>query len=118
MGQHEWTNRPIGDPLEMDFLAAGRRLNSIARILGVERMRVLGLLITLGEVRAGNMYKENPDEEIDVGGKIEELIKFHENGCRMMALRVDHQEKRVQSQLAVVGTEKLVKRESCILILK
>ena len=27
MGQHEWANSPIGNPLELDYIATTRRLN-------------------------------------------------------------------------------------------
>jgi len=92
-GQHEWTNRPIGDPLEMDFLKVGRRLNFTSRILGVEKMRTLTLLETLKELwRVDN--KENLE--------IEQLLRYYENACNMLKCSIEYQDRRVQSQLAVV----------------
>ena len=85
--------------MEMDFLKVGRRLNFIARMCGVERMRILGLLLTLVEVRGRNGKGER-DERGE--RQIEELVGFYENSCRNLALRVEYEEKRVQSQLAVV----------------
>lgn len=47
MGQHEYVNRPMGDPLEIDFIAATRTLNMTTRLLGVERMRLGANILAL-----------------------------------------------------------------------
>lgn len=36
MGQHEYRDRPIGNPLETDFTSATRKLNHISKRLGVD----------------------------------------------------------------------------------
>lgn len=100
MGQHEWDNRPLGDPLEMDFVAATRRLNSVGMMLGVERMRVKGLLLNLGVMRESNRQYSGGSEEREM--LVEELVVFHASSCENLALRVEYEQTRVQTQIAVV----------------
>lgn len=92
-GQHEWTNRPIGDPLEMNFLKVGRRLNFNSRILGVEKMRTSALRETLEEIRR---VDTQPNLEV------EQLLRYYENACKMLQCSIEYQDRRVQSQLGVV----------------
>jgi hypothetical protein len=47
MGQHEYVNRPKGDPLKMDFIATTRTLNTTSRILEVEHMRLGASILAL-----------------------------------------------------------------------
>jgi hypothetical protein len=92
-GQHEWANRPSGDPMAMDFMKVGRRLNFNSRTLGIEKMRVQTLLGTIQELK-----------RVDTGEckDIEQLLRYHENACNMQLHSIEFQDRRVQSQLAVV----------------
>jgi hypothetical protein len=125
MGQHEWSNRPVGDPLGIDFTGATRRLYSVSRALGLERTRVESMLLNLGEMwkitrESSDVKDVNGDGEGDeymndeVRGSvkvksesddervIEELVKYHINTCKNMALRIDWEERRAQTQISVV----------------
>lgn len=37
MGQHVYVNRPVGNPLEIDFVDTTRRLSAVSRVLQVEK---------------------------------------------------------------------------------
>ncbi|TVY84028.1 hypothetical protein LSUE1_G001785 [Lachnellula suecica] len=111
-GQHEYINIPMKSPLELDFMAATRRLNFVGRTLGVERMRAGSTILTL-EFMAMEMYAIHDIAIFSHGGitsngyeesstLVRELINSHINACQNLALRAEYEEKRTQTQLAVV----------------
>lgn len=92
-GQHEWANRPMGDPMAMDFLKVGRKLNFNSRTLVIEKKRAQTLLSTIQEVK----------RIVDgCNSEVAQLLRYHENACHMQVCSIDYQDRRVQSQLAVV----------------
>jgi len=108
-GQHEWVNRPRGDPMELDFVSVTRKLNFISGTLGGESMRVKGTLLTLekiveeidllvlsgsGDSGAGNLKGQ--------GKVLKEMVAYYSNKCQNLSLRAEFEEKRVQTQIAVV----------------
>ncbi|TVY85962.1 hypothetical protein LAWI1_G008179, partial [Lachnellula willkommii] len=115
-GQHEYIDTPMRNPLEMDFMAATRRLNFVGRTLGVERMRagtmILALefmgkevdglrkLISTSTANSDDGNHSKPYE--DATKRVDELISCHMNECQNLALRAEYDEKRTQTQLAVV----------------
>ncbi|PVH75528.1 hypothetical protein DL98DRAFT_593035 [Cadophora sp. DSE1049] len=112
MGQHEYINRPMGDPLAIDFIATTRTLNTTSRMLGVERMRlganILALEMILKEIKELRMNISAEDcssdwqQNGDGSKMITELVAYQMNACQNLVLRAEYQEKRVQSQIAVV----------------
>ncbi|TVY39380.1 hypothetical protein LSUB1_G004334, partial [Lachnellula subtilissima] len=115
-GQHEYINIPMNNPLEIDFIAATRRLNFVWRTLGVERMRAGTMILTLevmgkevDELRkliptAASASDDGKGSETheDATRMVGELITCHMNECQNLALRAEYEEKRTQTQLAVV----------------
>ena len=113
MGQHEYVNRPMGDPLAIDFIATTRTLNTTSRLLGVERMR-LGATILALEMIARETKRL---ELISIGSRhtdrtrydernraISDLAAYQMNTCQNLILRAEYAEKRVHSQIAVVSS--------------
>jgi len=116
VGQHEYINRPKRDPLDMDFVGTTRTLNTTSRMLGVERMRLGACLLALDLIERETMklsinhidstkIREKIDKEMDDEGALTliELTEYQINVCQNLVLRVEYQEKRVQSQIAVVS---------------
>ncbi|KUJ23863.1 uncharacterized protein LY89DRAFT_776084 [Mollisia scopiformis] len=103
MGQHEWINRPVGDPLKLDFVTTTRALNFTSRNLGVEKMRVQGQLLCLSNLleEVELLHKSYPCSE-DTYTWMKETIANHRNTAKYLLVRTDYEEKRVQTQLAVV----------------
>jgi hypothetical protein len=110
-GQHEYINIPMRNPLELDFMAATRRLNFVGRTLGVEKMRADATILTLElmskEVNELKKLTSCADDESDLkyhdpSKMVDELITCHINACQNLALRAEYEEKRTQTQLAVV----------------
>jgi hypothetical protein len=105
MGQHEYVNRPMGNPLEIDFAATTRRLSAISRVLQVERMRVDGLMLALAFMKGERELLFNSRSEAREGLKeqVDDMISCQRNFCQNLALRAESEEKRAQSQVAVVS---------------
>ncbi|CZR56162.1 uncharacterized protein PAC_06050 [Phialocephala subalpina] len=103
MGQHEWINRPLGDPLKLDFVSTTRTLNFTARTLGVEKMRIQGTLLTLSNILQEVEHLQTLDpQEQKTYIWMKETIAYHTNTAQNLSLRAEYEEKRVQTQLAVV----------------
>lgn len=109
MGQHEYINRPVGNPLEMDFVAATRTLNFLARVLAVEKMRASSLLLALDMIIKeykgpiiGRTDKEIQWHDLTTSPFVGEMAADHKNACQNLVLRAEMQEKRVQTQVSVV----------------
>ncbi|KAF8856034.1 hypothetical protein BDZ45DRAFT_675834 [Acephala macrosclerotiorum] len=103
MGQHQWINRPLGDPLKLDFISTTRTLNFTARTLGVEKMRIQGILLTLSNIllEVENLHTLDP-QEANTYTWMKETLAYHTNTAQNLVLRTEYEEKRVQTQLAVV----------------
>jgi hypothetical protein len=114
-GQHEWINRPMMDPLEMDFNSMTRQLNSIGRVLAVETMRVKSVSLALQKITLWNEdLLHLRDDRRDNGGIgaiqrsanhawVKETAAYHSDTCQQLALQAEVEEKRVQSQTAAVN---------------
>lgn len=108
MGQHEYVNRPVGDPLAIDFIATTRTLNTTSRLLGVEKMRLGATLLALDMIaRETNKLETDASfghgVRMDRGNRtISEFAAYQTNACQNLVLRTEYAEKRVQSQIAVV----------------
>ncbi|TVY43824.1 hypothetical protein LOCC1_G004859 [Lachnellula occidentalis] len=113
-GQHEYINIPLRNPLEMDFMTATRRLNFVGRTLGVERMRAEAMILALGVMGKdiagfGKLISTSTSDDEngratheDATRMVGELITCHVDECQNLALRAEYEEKRTQTQLAVV----------------
>jgi hypothetical protein len=120
MGQHEWANIPIGNPLELDYIATTRRLNFLVRTFAVESMRLDGTLLTLErlavytkEITAGDMVSAECDSGTnrtsqikahEGSNEIEEKVAYLQNACQVTVVRAAWHTKRVQALLQVVSS--------------
>ena len=119
MGQHEYINRPLGNPLQLDdlgFITTTRRLNFISRMLGLDTARLEGVRLALNKILDET---KNITKEISVGSggpesiaaltaasnssyMIDEIVAYLLNSCQHLLLRVEYETKRTQTQIAVV----------------
>jgi hypothetical protein len=120
MGQHEWANIPIGNPLELDYIATTRRLNFLVRTLAVESMRLDGTLLTLErlaiytkEITAEHMGSiecdsgTNKTSQIrtnEGSNEIDEKVAYLQNACQVTLVRATWHAKRVQALIQVVSS--------------
>jgi hypothetical protein len=109
-GMHTFAWRPRGDPFASDLVEINRCLSSCATTLAVIEMRIQELLdhfqmiLKYNEYIAENSAKQHQESlrravEI-LGGRIETSSSV----CRGLLLRVQYNQKRTATQLAVVGT--------------
>jgi hypothetical protein len=108
-GQHEYINRPLGNPLEIDFITVTRTLNFLARVLGIEKMRLGSTLLALDLISKEFRELEkhgpgSPEDRAAAREMIEEMAADHINSCRNLILRAEYQEGRVKNQVSVVGS--------------
>jgi hypothetical protein len=104
MGQHKHMNRPIGNPLAMDFKSATQSLNFVGRTLGLVGLRLGGVLLTLGKIGEDSRQMGSGSEEDDEGLRMMgALERYLGNYCRNQELRAVYEEKRVKTQSAAVS---------------
>jgi hypothetical protein len=117
MGQHEWANIPIGNPLELDYIATTRRLNFLVRTFAVESMRLDGTLLTLERLAIyikeitmvstecdSGINKTSQKKTHEGSNEIEEKIAYLQNACQVTVVRAAWHTKRVQALLQVVSS--------------
>lgn len=118
MGQHEYSNLPLGDPLKLDLMKATRRLNFFVRNFTIETMRLGSMLLTLEQIQQHGAYIRRSREpgkveidfdtlEEDGGEQIDEKIASLKNACQNMLLRAEFQIKLAQSLIQVVSLDPL-----------
>jgi hypothetical protein len=115
MGQHEYEDRPKGNPLEIDFLSTTSALNHISKRLAVDVLRLSTMQVALEKISqwkkeiadSQNLTKQT--EGIGLTEKhshgfrmIDEKIAYLTNHCRVLRLRGEHEEKRTRSLIRVV----------------
>jgi hypothetical protein len=107
MGQHEYANRPVGNPLELDFMATTRRLSAVSRILQVEKMRLGSFLLSLEMMSEGRkileLEGENEVQMMSFKVEIDDVIGCQKNFTQNLLLRAEALIARAQSQVAVVS---------------
>ena len=110
LGQHTYVTRRIGDPLKIDFTLTTRMLNSQSTTLGINEMRLNAILLVLEKVGAyskifaGMRKEENLQVIKDANLYFEEHVEYLQTMCRHLFLRNSYEQKRTQTQLAVVCT--------------
>jgi hypothetical protein len=125
MGQHEYVNRPKGNPLELKFEETTSRLNFIGRTLAVQRMRVGSTLRNLEKIlqeakdlsnEGENRPETSPPADLlrtlDDFRMINESVAYQTDACQNLLLRVGYQEKRTQLPIGVVRKACLRHRHS------
>jgi hypothetical protein len=115
MGQHEYDDRPIGSPLELDFLATTRALNHIGREVGVDVARLSCMLVALEKIlywgkeimesQTTSRDEENittTEEVVDGFCIVDEKIGYLADYCRALIPRAEYEEKRARMLIQVV----------------
>jgi hypothetical protein len=117
MGQHEYIDLPIGNPLETDSMATTRRLNFMARTLAAETMRLGAMLLTLEYIKmyAKEMTWDTRKAEdagndagplgVDEGSdEIHEQVAYLKYACQYTLLRAEFETKRTHALVQVVSS--------------
>jgi hypothetical protein len=102
MGLHEHLNRPRGDPLEMNFETATRRINFIGKRVALNAARVQAFTQVL-EKLAG--FKDDTlqgrdcgQERLEVqvsGGEVDDNLAYLLDTCRVLSNQAEYEGKRV-----------------------
>ena len=122
MGQHDYPDRPRGNPLELDFLTTTRSLNAVTKKVAVDICVLEELLLVLGRVgewrvdlmrskgkgkadeESGGMEgsQEKEIEERKAETLVSEKIEYLKDTCRHQLAAAKYQEKRIGSLIQVV----------------
>jgi hypothetical protein len=108
MGQHEYSDRRIGNPLEMDFTAVTRKLNHISKRAGVDSLSLGFLILTLETVESWSDATKGEGREdfrwIEAAACLEmnEKITWLKVTCRSLSLMTEYEEKRAKMLIQVV----------------
>ena len=107
-GQHTFSTRPKGDPLQLDFIVATRSLNSTSMTLGVVEMRLKAILATLrtlvdfiDHLQPSTSKGRMADSASD-SGLLKEYVAYLTSLADNMLLRTRFNQERTQTQLQVV----------------
>ena len=108
MGQHEYKDRPVGNPLEMDFTSATRKLNHISKRVGVDILNLRFLIKSLEAVE--NWYKDTRNGvEGDLKGieevtcqSMKETTGIMKDDCHSLLLLAEYEEKRMRILIQAV----------------
>ncbi len=114
MGQHEYVNRPKGNPFEIDFISTTSALNTTNRTIAVQELRIGAVLLQLGSIldNSKNMNNSLKDRVSDARASsavpdglvmMEEFIEFQINACKSLLLRAEYEKRRIQILIAVVS---------------
>jgi len=118
MGQHEYKNLPLGDPLDSDLMASTRRLHFSVRIISAEAMRLDSMLLTLEQLQEYETYIRKNGQlgkgDVEYGRQAEEgreqmdeKIAYLNNACKSTLLRAEFEIKRAKSLRQVVSLHPL-----------
>ena len=64
MGQHEYSSRPLGNPLDMDFTKAMRKLNHISKRVGVDILNLGFVKLSLETTESWGLGKDCASKEL------------------------------------------------------
>ena len=116
MGQHEYNDRPRGNPLELDFVGTTRRINHVTKRLAVDVCMLESMLLALERIEEWKRELEkqrrndnelspaySAPEEIDKGSSIvDEKIAYLKDTCHLQVSGAKFQEKRISALIQVV----------------
>jgi hypothetical protein len=116
MSQHEYDNRPKGNPLDLDFLVTTRTLNHISKRVGVDVLRLESVVLVLEKIQqwkkqivTHSQRIHNDAEKAIVAEETsndfhmaEEETSFLIDPCRIYISRAQYTEKRVRTLMQVV----------------
>lgn len=108
MGQHEYEDRPLGNPLEMDFTSATRKLNHISKRVGVDILNLGFLTRSLDIVEKWHSEILNKGERAFNGIKevscqeIKKEMALMKEECHSLLLLAEYEEKRMRILIQAV----------------
>lgn len=113
MGQHEYVDRPSGNPLEMNFTTATRKLNHISKKLGVDALTLGFVMLALETVESWSVdtkslrrerNEESKGAENGACVEMEEKTTWLKDRCRSLLLLAEYEDKRTKTLIQVVRT--------------
>jgi hypothetical protein len=105
-GQHEYSGIPVGDPLELDFVSATRRLNFIGCGITFELVRIKCSLLALEqitqwghclELRRSTDHSSNKQSGNNGFSKLTARVDYLTHTCRILLLEAESEKSRVQA---------------------
>jgi hypothetical protein len=111
-GQHEYSGIPVGDPLELDFVSATRRLNFIGCGVTFDLVRIKSSLLALEQVaqwgnclelRRNTDHSSNKQSGNDRSSMLTARVDYLTHTCRILLLESESEKSRVQALSQAVG---------------
>jgi hypothetical protein len=102
LGQHDYVERPRGNLMDIDGVKMTRTLNTVREAVTREQLRINATSLAL-EAIGSYMDGMREGERFEGDILVEEMIAHQVDSCRNLLLRMEYQEKRVQSQTTVVS---------------
>ncbi|PMD28482.1 hypothetical protein NA56DRAFT_15504 [Hyaloscypha hepaticicola] len=108
MGQHEYPSLPMGNPLDMDFTKATRKLNHISKRVGVDILNLGYVKLSLETTESWGLGKDCAGKEsfIEIEGEADQAMKekrlLMREECRSLLLLADYEEKRMKILIQAV----------------
>jgi hypothetical protein len=108
MGQHEYSSRPSGNPLDMDFTKATRKLNHISKRVGVDILNLGYVKLSLETAESWGLGKDCAGKEllIEIEGEAGQAMKekriLMREECRSLLLLAEYEEKRMKILIQAV----------------
>jgi len=108
MGQHEYGDRPLGNPLEADFVAVTRALNYVGKRISLSAQHFGNVLLAVESLEGFQKHvkkKQIGEEEEESEGSymIWEKIEELKSECRSLLLMAEYEEKRTGTLIQVVS---------------
>jgi hypothetical protein len=102
IGQHEYLNRPRGDPLKMDFEATTRKINSTGNRVALNAARLQSytqILEKLTEFKDDTFQGRSCGAEgLEVqvsGSEVDDKLVYLLDTCRILLIQAEYEEKRI-----------------------
>lgn len=113
MGQHEYEygDRPLGNPLEADFVAMTRALNYVGKRISLSAQHFGNVLLAVESLEEFQKHvkkqigeeEEEEEEESEGSYMISEKIEELKSECRSLLLMAEYEEKRTGNLIQVVS---------------
>lgn len=88
---------------DFDGIKMTRDLNTIREAVTREQLRINATSLALGAIGGYMVMRRELQDDMMTEEIIKEMIEHHVNSCKNLLLRMEYQEKRVQSQTTVVS---------------
>jgi hypothetical protein len=113
IGQHEYSHRLRGNPLELDFIGTTKNINFVTKQLAVDICRLEASLLVLEKIAEWKMETEKnkgdasdqfqvPREIVQGSSVVDEKITYLKDTCRHQLSDAKYQEKRISALIQVV----------------